>query len=187
MATHSAANWRPEAQTFGRILLYQGDLTRLDTDAIVNAADPSLLGGRGVDGAIHEAGGPAILAACQAIHDQQGGCRTGEAVITTGGDLPATYVIHTVGPVWQDGSQGEASLLASCYDTSLGLATTQGLDSVAFPCISTGAYGYPKDKAARVAVQTVRDYLATHDLPATVVFVTHDGESRWIYEQELLK
>jgi len=187
MATISAVNWRSEAQTFGRILLYQGDITRVDTDAIVNAANTSLLGGGGVDGAIHRAGGPAILEACQAIRDRQGGCKTGEAVITTGGDLPATYVIHTVGPVWQDGSKGEASLLASCYDNSLGLAATQNLDSVAFPGISTGVYGYPKDRAARVAVQTVRDFLTIHESPTTVVFVTHDEESRWIYEQELLR
>ena len=187
MATTSAANWRPEAQTFGRILLYQGDITQLDTAAIVNAANSSLLGGGGVDGAIHRAGGPAILEACRAIVAEKGECPTGEAVLTTGGDLPARYVIHTVGPVWQDGSRGEAGLLARCYDNSLRLAAENQLDSVAFPGISTGVYGYPKDKAARVAVQTVREFLATHERPATVVFVTHDGESHWIYEQELLK
>ena len=187
MATTSAANWRPEAQTFGRILLYQGDITQLDTAAIVNAANSSLLGGGGVDGAIHRAGGPAILEACRAIVAERGECPTGEAVLTTGGDLPARYVIHTVGPVWQDGSQGEAGLLARCYDNSLRLAADNQLDSVAFPGISTGVYGYPRDKAARVAVQTVREFLATHELPSTVVFVPYDGESRWIYEQELLK
>ena len=187
MATTSAASWRPEAQTFGRILLYQGDITRLDTAAIVNAANSSLLGGGGVDGAIHRAGGPAILAACRAIVAERGECPTGAAVLTTGGELPARSVIHTVGPVWQDGSQGEAGLLARCYDNCLRLAAENQLDSVAFPAISTGVYGYPKDKAARVAVQTVREFLATHELPATVVFVPHDGESRWIYEQELLK
>lgn len=187
MPTTTAANWRPEAQTFGRILLYQGDITRVDTDAIVNAANSSLLGGGGVDGAIHRAAGPALLEACRAVVARQGGCKTGEAVITPGGNLPASYVIHTVGPVWQGGGKGEADLLASSYRNSLQLAATHQLSSVAFPGISTGVYGYPKEKAVRVAVQTVRDFLAEHELPATVVFVVFDGENRWLYEQELLK
>lgn len=182
----TAANWRADAQTFGRILLYQGDITRVDTDAIVNAANSSLLGGGGVDGAIHRAGGPAILEECRQIRARQGGCPTGEAVITTGGALPASYVIHTVGPVWNGGERGEAAALASCYRNSLRLAAGQQLTSVAFPGISTGIYGYPKADAARIAVREVRAFLKENELPATVVFVAYDETARWAYEQELL-
>ncbi|MBC6609780.1 O-acetyl-ADP-ribose deacetylase [Hymenobacter sp. BT507] len=183
----TAANWRPDAQTFGRILLYQGDITRVDTDAIVNAANSSLLGGGGVDGAIHRAGGPAILEECRQIKARQGGCPTGEAVLTTGGALPASYVIHTVGPVWNGGTKGEAELLANCYRNSLRLAAENQLTSVAFPGISTGIYGYPKADAARIAVREVQAFLKGNELPATVVFVAYDEEARWVYEQELLK
>jgi O-acetyl-ADP-ribose deacetylase (regulator of RNase III) len=138
--------------------LVEGDITRQDTDAVVNAANAALRPGGGVDGAIHRAGGPAIEAECRRV----GGCPTGEARVTTGGNLKARYVIHTVGPVYRDGSHREAELLASCYRESLKLASANGIKSVAFPSISTGVYGYPLEDAARVALKTVTDYLAQH-------------------------
>ena len=150
-----------------RLELVEGDITRQDTDAIVNAANTSLLGGGGVDGAIHRAGGPKILEECRRI----GGCPTGEARLTTGGNLQARYVIHTVGPVYRGGGQREAELLASCYRESLKLASGKGLTSVAFPSISTGAYGYPLADAARIALKTVLDYLAQHPEIKLVRFV----------------
>jgi O-acetyl-ADP-ribose deacetylase (regulator of RNase III) len=147
--------------------LVEGDITRQDTEAIVNAANTSLLGGGGVDGAIHRAGGPKILEECRQI----GGCPTGEARITTGGNLPARYVIHTVGPVYRDGLHREPELLASCYRESLKLATAKGLKSVAFPSISTGAYGYPLAEAAIIALRTVKTYLLEHPEIERVRFV----------------
>jgi O-acetyl-ADP-ribose deacetylase len=132
-----------------------GDITRLSCDAIVNAANSSLMGGGGVDGAIHRAVGPAILEECKRIVAQQGRCTAGEAVITGAGNLPAKYVVHTVGPVWRGGTHSEAVLLASCYVNSLTLARTQGVKTIAFPAISTGVYGYPKPLAAKVAYNTV--------------------------------
>ncbi|WP_072008604.1 O-acetyl-ADP-ribose deacetylase [Hymenobacter sp. IS2118] len=168
-----------------RIEITQGDITKQKVDAIVNAANSSLLGGGGVDGAIHRAGGSAILDECRAIRARQGGCKTGEAVITTGGRLPATHVIHTVGPVWNGGQKGESALLAACYRNSLRLATGHQLASVAFPGISTGIYGYPKQEAAAIAVREVRQWLAAHDFPRTVVFVAFDEENRRLYEQAL--
>jgi O-acetyl-ADP-ribose deacetylase len=138
--------------------LVEGDITQQDTEAIVNAANTRLVPGGGVDGAIHRAGGPAIEAEAR----QLGGCPTGEAKITTGGKLKARYVIHTVGPVYKDGLHREPELLASCYRESLKLASAKGLKSIAFPSISTGVYGYPLTDAARVAITTVRDYLAQH-------------------------
>lgn len=149
------------------IELVEGDITQQDTDAIVNAANASLLGGGGVNGAIHRAGGPEILAECQRL----GGCPTGEARITTGGRLKARYVIHAVGPVYRDGRSGEAELLASAYRHSLQLASGHGLRSVAFPAISTGAYGYPLREAAEIALRTVIAYLQEHTEIGLVRFV----------------
>ena len=136
-----------------RIQLVQGDITRQQVTAIMNAANPGLLGRGGVDGAIHHAGGPQILAECRQIRARQGSCKTGEAVITTGGRLPAAHVIHTVGPVWHGGHEGEPELLARCYRNSLHLTAEHQLASVAFPGIGTGIYGYPKPTAAAIAVR----------------------------------
>jgi O-acetyl-ADP-ribose deacetylase (regulator of RNase III) len=142
-----------------QVQVIKGDITRIKADAIVNAANSSLLGGGGVDGAIHRAGGPAILEACRKIVARQGGCNTGEAVITTAGNLPARFVIHTVGPVWQGGNKDEAQKLAACYTNSLKLAAENGCTTVAFSAISTGVYGYPKTEAAAVAVGAVIGFL----------------------------
>lgn len=146
-----------------RLVLLRGDITEQTTDAIVNAANSGLRGGGGVDGAIHRRGGPAIAEACRRIRAAQGGCPTGHAVITTAGNLPARYVIHAVGPVWAGGTRGEDALLASAYRTSLRLAAAHGLRSVAFPSLSTGAYGFPVARAAPIALRTVREFLATQD------------------------
>ncbi|NJB85505.1 O-acetyl-ADP-ribose deacetylase (regulator of RNase III) [Lewinella marina] len=166
-----------------KLSVVQGDITRLPADAIVNAANESLLGGGGVDGAIHRAGGPEILAECREIRARQGGCPTGEAVVTTGGQLPARHVIHTVGPVWAGGASGEAELLAACYHNSLDRAEELGARQVAFPNISTGVYGYPKDRAAAIAVSTVKAYPARQ--VEEVVFVCFDAENFRLY-QDLL-
>ena len=158
---------------------------RQHVSAIVNAANSSLPGGGGVDGAIHRAGGPKILAECQKIRARQGGCRTGEAVITTGGRLPAVHVIHTVGPVWNGGHKGEPELLANCYRNSLRLAEEHKLESIAFPSISTGIYGYPKQEAAAIAVREVQQWLAAYAFPQKVVFVVLNDENRQLYEQKI--
>jgi O-acetyl-ADP-ribose deacetylase (regulator of RNase III) len=157
----------------GRLIVTTGDITRMNTEAIINAANSSLMGGGGVDGAIHRAGGPAILEACRQIRRSRypDGLPTGEAVATTGGDLPARYVIHTVGPVWHGGGSGEAEKLASCYRRSLEEAAALSLKDVAFPAISTGIYGYPKDKAAGIAFAAIRDFLDSSNLPQTVYLV----------------
>jgi O-acetyl-ADP-ribose deacetylase (regulator of RNase III) len=172
------------AQCFDKIQLIQGDITHLAVDAIVNAANSSLLGGGGVDDAIHRAGGSAILQACQAIRQRQGGCATGEAVITTAGLLPAKQVIHTVGPVWQGGQQQEAELLASCYRRCLQLAKQHQLRTIAFPNISTGIYGFPKAEAARIAVQVICDALPDPDIDQ-ILFCCHDPENFSIYQNLL--
>ena len=173
------------APNSSRIQLVQGDITKQRFVAIVNAANASLLGGGGVDGAIHRAGGPAILDECRQIRARQGGCKTGEAVITTGGLLPAAHVIHTVGPVWNGGQKGEPELLANCYRSCLRLAAEHRLASVAFPGISTGIYGYPKAAATAVAVREVRQWLGAHAFPELIVFVAYDEESTQLYGQEL--
>lgn len=162
--------------------LIQGDITKIFADAIVNAANSSLLGGGGVDGAIHRAGGPAILEACIRIRNRQGNCKTGEAVITTGGNLPARFVIHTVGPVWNGGKNNEETLLASAYLNSLKLAVENGIKNIAFPNISTGIYHFPKAKAAEIAVQTVKEFLKENNGIEKVIFVCFDRENFELYE-----
>jgi O-acetyl-ADP-ribose deacetylase len=168
-----------------KLEVLKGDITKVKVDAIVNAANNSLLGGGGVDGAIHRAGGPAILEACKAIRAKQGECPTGDAVITTAGELPAKWVIHTVGPVWHGGNQQEEELLYSCYRKSLSLAETNGITSIAFPNVSTGVYGYPKDKAAQVAVNAARTYFEEHTGSKVkyVAFVCFDDENYKLYQE----
>lgn len=168
-----------------RIQIVQGDITTLEVDVIVNAANPSLLGGGGVDGAIHRAAGPALLAACKQIRQQQGECVPGQAVITLAGDLPAKAVIHTVGPVWHDGEHNEPQLLQDAYRNSLQLAAANNYDSMAFPAISTGVYGYPKAAAAQIAINTVVDYLAANSAPDKVWFVCFDEENTRLYQRLL--
>ena len=168
-----------------RIKLVLGDITKLKVDAIVNAANSSLMGGGGVDGAIHRAGGPAILEECLQIIAWQGRCETGEAVITTGGNLSARFVIHTVGPVWHGGNNNEVQLLENAYLNSLKLALENEVETIAFPNISTGAYSFPKEKAARIAIQTVTDFLSGHDQIRKVYFVCFDQENYDLYNQLL--
>jgi len=169
-------------QFMGKIELIKGDITKIKADAIVNAANSSLMGGGGVDGAIHRAGGPAILEECRKIIAKQGSCKTSEAVITTAGNLPAKFVIHTVGPVWNNGKKNEASLLAACYQNSLNLAIKHNLSSIAFPNISTGIYGYPKEEAAKIAINTVTKFLDQNDLITKVYFVCFDEENYQLYQ-----
>jgi len=168
----------------GKITLIQGDITRQETEAIVNAANSSLMGGGGVDGAIHRAGGPVILEECRKIVDRQGRCPTGQAVMTTGGNLKAKYVIHTVGPVWKDGSHGEDVLLANAYRNSLQTAVQNGLQTIAFPSISTGAYRFPLERAARIALQTVRDFLQETKQLEEVRFVLFSQKDLEVYQKE---
>ncbi|NTS42353.1 O-acetyl-ADP-ribose deacetylase [Flavisolibacter sp. BT320] len=170
-----------------RLSVIRGDITKVEVDAIVNAANSSLLGGGGVDGAIHRAGGPAILEECRKIVARQGGCQTGKAVITTAGRLPAKFVIHTVGPVWHGGKKNERELLANCYQNSLQLAVNNGCRSIAFPNISTGVYGYPKPEAAAVAVQAVHDFLNGNKVLEKVIFVCFDEENFRLVEGELVR
>ena len=160
-----------------QIKLIFGDITKLDVDAIVNAANSSLMGGGGVDGAIHRAGGPQILAECREIVARQGRCAPGEAVITSGGNLPAKYVIHTVGPIWRGGNNNEPQLLKNAYFNSLRLAVASDCETIAFPNISTGVYGFPKDKAVKIAIEAVTEFLSENQLPKQVYFVCFDQEN----------
>ncbi|MER8532869.1 O-acetyl-ADP-ribose deacetylase [Mesorhizobium sp. M1005] len=162
-----------------RIRIQTGDITKLAVDAIVNAANTSLLGGGGVDGAIHRAAGPELVAECRTLH----GCKVGDAKITKGYRLPARYVIHTVGPVWQGGSKGEAELLASCYRRSLEIAAAKDCRTVAFPAISTGAYRYPKDQATQIAVGTVSAFIGQNIVPETVIFCCFDEPTAELYQR----
>lgn len=165
--------------------LIKGDITKLGVDAIVNAANTSLLGGGGVDGAIHRAGGPIILEECKQIRAKRGGCEVGEAVITKAGNLPAKFVIHTVGPVWRGGKDKEEALLASAYRSSLALALEHKLSSIAFPNISTGIYRFPKDLAADIAISTVKEFLSANNASIEVTFVCFDDENYRIYKELL--
>lgn len=162
-----------------RFSIIVGDITQSDVIAIVNAANNSLLGGSGVDGAIHQAAGPALLDECRTL----GGCATGEVKLTSGYNLPAQYVLHTVGPVWQGGRNGEPALLTSCYRSCLELAAQRGFSSVDFPSISTGVYGYPLPQAATVALKAIMDFLAAHDTPQQVRMVCHSEADAEIYRQ----
>jgi len=170
-----------QSDSQSRIEVVEGDITRLAVDAIVNAANTTLLGGGGVDGAIHRAAGPELLAECKTL----GGCPTGQARLTRGYNLPARHVIHTAGPVWRGGRSGEDDLLASCYRASLGLAAEHGLRTVAFPSISTGAYGFPMDRAARIALREIRAFLKTHSLPQKVLVVCFGKAALDIHLQAL--
>ena len=167
----------------GTLALVEGDITTEETDAIVNAANTRLMGGAGVDGAIHRAGGPSIMEECKKI----GGCPTGQAVITTGGNLKAKYVIHTVGPIYQGGTKGEAELLKSAYLSSLKLASAKELKSIAFPAISTGAYAYPLNEAAHIALKTAIDYLRKHNDIELIRFVLFGRKTYDAFLEELRK
>jgi O-acetyl-ADP-ribose deacetylase (regulator of RNase III) len=164
-----------------RIEVVSDDITRLDVDIIVNAANESLLGGGGVDGAIHRAAGPGLLEECRTL----GGCPTGRVRMTGGHELRARHVIHAVGPVYEDGRRGEAELLRSCYEEALRLAHENRAESIAFPCISTGIYGYPKDEACRIATEAVIAWLQEHEHPRRVVFCCFEGADARLYRQQL--
>lgn len=165
-----------------KIELLKADITELAVDAIVNAANSSLLGGGGVDGAIHRKGGRAILDDCIRIRENQGGCPAGEAVYTTAGNLPSKYVIHTVGPVWHGGASGEDEKLESCYLNSLKVAEELAVKTVAFPNISTGVYGFPKQRAAKIAIRSVKKYMSLQSVIEKVIFVCFDDENYRIYK-----
>ncbi|SHF05950.1 O-acetyl-ADP-ribose deacetylase [Chryseobacterium takakiae] len=165
------------------IEIIKGDITKIEADAIVNAANSSLLGGGGVDGAIHRAGGKQILDACIEIRNRQGKCKTGEAVVTTAGNLPAKYVIHTVGPVWNGDEEKCSKLLANCYQNSLKLAENLGLKIIAFPNISTGVYRFPKELAGKIAVEEVKNFKS--EILEKVIFVCFDEENEEIYRRLL--
>jgi O-acetyl-ADP-ribose deacetylase (regulator of RNase III) len=169
------------------IELIKGDITKIKVDAIVNAANTSLLGGGGVDGAIHKAGGKKILEECQKIRNKQGGCKIGEAVITNSGKLPSKFVIHTVGPFWSGGNNEEESLLSTAYFNSLKLASNNQLRSISFPNISTGIYRFPKEKAAEIAIETVKKFLVENNTLEKVLFVCFDDDNYKIYFEYLKK
>ncbi len=162
-----------------RLEILVGDITQSDSDAIVNAANPTLLGGSGVDGAIHQAAGPELLEECRKLH----GCERGQAKLTRGYHLKAQYVLHTPGPIWRGGDKGEAETLASCYRSCLELAAEHGLETVDFPSISTGVYGYPLPQAATVALHTIMAFLDTHPLPRRVRMICHSEEAARVYRQ----
>lgn len=164
-----------------KIQLYKGDITRLEVDAIVNAANNSLLGGGGVDGAVHRAAGIELLNECKTLN----GCETGDAKITKAYNLPAKYVIHTVGPVWSGGKRNDSELLESCYRRSLEIAVENNLKSIAFPNISTGVYRFPKDKAAEIAVNAVTDFLKVHSSIEKIIFAVFDEENYAVYKEKL--
>lgn len=164
-----------------KIELVKGDITTISADAIVNAANSSLLGGSGVDGAIHRKGGQAITQACMDVRNRQGGCKAGEAVITTAGNLPAKYVIHTVGPVWSGGTRGEKELLRSCYNNCLKLAVQYKVKTIAFPCIGTGIYHFPKEIAANVAISVVERFADICGIDK-IIFVCYDEGNYHLYE-----
>jgi len=166
-----------------KISLSQEDITKIEVDGVVNAANSSLMGGGGVDGAIHQAGGPSILEECKQIRNKQGRCHPGHAVITTAGDLPARKVIHTVGPIWNGGEHDEAALLKQCYTRSLQLAEEHDLKRIAFPNISTGVFGFPKEMACRIALEAVRSFQA--DQVEEVIFVCFDSENYRLYQEAL--
>ncbi len=167
-----------EKQINSRITICQGDITKLHVDAIVNAANSTLLGGGGVDGAIHSAAGPGLVSECKTL----GGCPTGEARITKGYNLPAKYVIHTVGPVYS-GSPRDEKLLASCYKESLKLAKERNIKTIAFPAISCGVYGYPVKDACTIAMKTVKDFLKENDIPQKVIFILFSADNYKVYEK----
>ncbi len=166
----------------GKIELVKGDITKLDVDVLVNAANNSLLGGGGVDGAIHRAAGIDLLNECKTLN----GCKTGDAKITKGYNLPAKYVIHTVGPIWSDGKRNDSELLESCYKRSLETAVSNKLKSIAFPNISTGVYRFPKDIAADIAIKTVKNFLLQSSFIEKVIFVVFDEENFEIYKEKML-
>jgi O-acetyl-ADP-ribose deacetylase (regulator of RNase III) len=170
-----------------KIELMKGDITKVKVDAIVNAANCSLMGGGGVDGAIHSVGGTAILDGCKEIVAAQGKCKTGEAVITTAGNLPAKFVIHTVGPIWKGGNNNEDILLQNAYKNSLQLAIENNVTTIAFPNISTGVYGFPKEKAAVIAIKAIDDFLSKAEKIEKVIFVCFDDENYEIYKRLLNK
>lgn len=173
--------------TFGstRIIIKQGDITQEDSDGIVNAANSSLMGGGGVDGAIHRAGGPTILEECKQIAINEGGCAAGDAVITGGGNLVAKYVVHTVGPIWNGGDKGEPEILANAYRNSLSVAAMRGIRTIAFPSISTGVYGYPIEKASRVALEAVRKFCEEFKQIEEIRFVLFSDADLKVYENAI--
>jgi O-acetyl-ADP-ribose deacetylase (regulator of RNase III) len=189
MQTKEGIRMADEAFYVGKtkIVLIQGDITDMGTDAVVNAANPTLMGGGGVDGAIHSKGGPRILEECKRIRAAEwpNGLPTGKAVITSGGNLKAKYVIHTVGPVWRSGAHGEAELLAEVYRNSLRLAVSKGLKSIAFPSISTGAYRYPIEEASRIAITAVKEFLEKENQLERIVFVLFSVRDLEVYRESI--